>query len=82
MRICDNCNAPLGSDAKLYSASEMRKAAAAGFRPADLGGAFELLGISADEHYATWLQLVQRDTTDWALCPSCVGKIEPYLKGS
>lgn len=85
MGNCDMCNAPIGSEAKLYSAGDMRAVVAAGYRVDTLyglGGANAFAagsGLSPEEAEQAWLQRVHRDTTDWALCPDCAAKIVPYL---
>lgn len=77
---CDLCNAVIGSDARRFSAEQMRIAVRQGLRPA---GEMELLalafGISTTDANADWVRRVMGDTSDWALCTSCVPRMESYL---
>jgi HEAT repeat protein len=85
MGNCDMCNAPIGPEAKLYSADEMRKAVAAGFHVDTFYGGIDAkayaasLGLSPEQAEEGWLRRVQEDTTDWALCPDCATKMEECL---
>lgn len=80
MGKCDLCNADIGPAARRYSASEMRTAVRAGLRPpASLSLHASLLGVSGPEWHSHWVQQVMTDTTDWALCPECVARVEQHL---
>lgn len=80
MAICDVCSTPIGPEAKRYSASQIKTAVRAGFRPPEtafeLGAAF---GMSQAQTEASWVQRVMADTTDWLLCPSCASKAGRHL---
>jgi transposase-like protein len=71
MGNCDLCNTDVGADATPFSADQMRQAVRAGLRPR--GPASELaatLGLQ-DNAQAGWVDMVMRDTTNWALCAEC-----------
>lgn len=84
MSVCDMCNAPLQSGGQPYSASEIHRAAEAGFRPPLLNDMEKLpatFGPYPQMLYDMWLEdLNRKDAADWLLCPTCVGRIEPYLR--
>ncbi|MEW5872158.1 MAG: hypothetical protein AB1894_23050 [Chloroflexota bacterium] len=84
MGVCDICNAPLPVDAKLVSAADIRKAATAGYRPPShaMLQAGVLAGLSSENAEAAWLQQVQQDSTDWALCAACALDINSFLGAS
>jgi len=80
MGNCDLCNDIIGANAKRFSASQMRKAARAGLRPAGgMSSMASLFGLSQQESHAGWLQMVMSDTSDWALCNSCASRVKKYL---
>jgi len=73
---CDLCNRPLSaSEVIRIPLREMQDAARAGFNPFtcidDLIPLKGIGGISDEEHYRHWRQMVMNDTTDWGLCSSC-----------
>ncbi|MFZ5918573.1 MAG: DUF4190 domain-containing protein [Chloroflexota bacterium] len=80
MAICDVCSTPIGPEAKRYSASQIKTAVRAGFRPPAV--AFELaaaFGLSQAQAEAEWVQRALADTTDWLLCPSCDSQAGRHL---
>ena len=80
MEYCDLCNATIGAEAKRYPASLMRTAVdSGGLRPS---GAAASLGAALGQNYEeVWRQRVMADTTDWALCAYCSGRVEIALLG-
>jgi hypothetical protein len=59
----------------------MKAAVRAGLRPAASMNLFSLLlGMPQADSDAGWVQMVMNDTTEWALCPSCVARVEQYLR--
>lgn len=92
MAVCDICNAP--GIGRIISAENIRQAVFEnGFDPYALGLINTVVifgGItnaklenSAAETYEMWKKsIVAQDTSDWNICPSCMVKLEPYLKGT
>ena len=78
---CDVCNAATEGEAgTLYTAEEIRRLVALGFRPDE--SALSLMaafGISASEAAAQWKQQVDGSRTDWLLCPACADRAGQYL---
>jgi len=82
MGNCDLCGTIISPGAKKYPASQFRELVKAGLRPPDSLWKMALLEsggmASKTEWEAGWIQMVQQDTSDWALCNSCVAEAESY----
>jgi parvulin-like peptidyl-prolyl isomerase len=68
MATCDLCDRPIEEGAPVYKASQVREAVHAGLRPDD--------DPSLD--VASWLDYVERDNTDWTLCPICSARVDQF----
>ncbi|MFQ5419934.1 MAG: HEAT repeat domain-containing protein [Anaerolineae bacterium] len=85
MGNCDICNGQIDNGARRLTADALRQAVASGYRPAGmqpgghLAGVGEMMGLPAEHAMAGWLQQVEQDATDWALCEKCVAEISPYI---
>jgi len=81
MGLCDLCGIQISKEAKLFKASQIKRAIDFGLRPPDSvwkGSVAELSGGSKTEWEAGWIQMAKRDTTDWSLCKTCADKTETF----
>jgi hypothetical protein len=86
MPVCDICTRDLTTTkfARIPS-KRMKEAVVRGFNPfrAGLvgphtitGSAVSAFGLSGEKAYQDWRQMVMKDETDWALCPTCAQGFE------
>ena len=79
---CDICNKEVKGT--LVSADEMRRAAANGFNPFELGlipPIWAGLGVTQEKAYLNWRHnQVAKDTTDWDVCNECMVHLKKYLQ--
>jgi len=86
--ICDLCSVPLGPDGSRVPAPEFKQVVEKGYNPFARGRAGraeairEAMGVaSADDAYAAWRVLAAKQTTDWALCPTCAQDVATFMCG-
>jgi len=88
MAVCDICNTPgMGT---VIGAEDVRKAVFKnGFNPFKLGlggeagaAVLAMMGLSNDDAYRDWKGRVAQDTSDWNICPKCMGVLKRYLVGT
>jgi hypothetical protein len=80
MITCDLCSDTVSFGEKRYSAPQVQVAVRAGLRPTGASNLMaSLMGMPQEDAHAGWVQMVMRDTTDWALCPACASRIVQYL---
>ena len=87
MAFCDVCARQ--ADGQLVSSSGFKRAVRKGFNPFSLGlpgqaleQVINMARISNLDPYTMWRdQIVERDTTDWSVCPVCMTALRPYLTG-
>jgi len=83
--LCDVCNAELpSSDQRLLSALELRGAVARGFDPVHLGLApgsdlDRFAGPQQSDYFKGWIELVNLNETDWAICTRCWTHLKDYV---
>ncbi len=83
--ICDICSTPGSFTA--VSSGTMRSAVRGGFNPFTLGlaktanTALGLMGVtvSLSDQFADWKTRLDRDTTDWNVCPKCKSHLDTCL---
>ncbi len=76
MGYCDLCNVDLVGGRR-YSPDKVRAAVRNGLRPD--GAMAGLAAAFGQDLNSGWVQMVMRDTTDWALCSSCAVRLESFL---
>lgn len=79
---CDICST--SGSGTIVTANQIREAVfKKHFDPFALGlfssEVMRAAGKTAEGAYQDWLPMVQRDNTDWNLCPRCFAAIRPYL---
>ena len=84
MPVCDICSAPgVGT---IISAENMRQTVfKSGFDPFALGLNKNPMNLvfGAAAAYESWKNtIVAQDTSDWNICPNCMAKLKPCLKGT
>lgn len=80
--LCDLCNAPLASVTNRMPAIIFQMAVEAGLRPDGAAATFMQMQDAlhgAGSTMRTWLAMVQRNQTDWALCPPCNARAVSFL---
>jgi len=85
--FCDVCARQ--ANGEMVANAEFKRAVRSGFNPFALGLPGEALEqvitmarMSNMDPQTMWRdQIVERDTTDWNVCPICMMAMRPYLKG-
>lgn len=85
MAFCDVCARP--AETEVVANADFKAAVRMGFDPFSLGLPGEALRqvvtmaeIAGLEPYPMWRdRIVERETTDWAVCPECMAPLRAYL---
>jgi hypothetical protein len=82
MAVCDICSTP--GTGTIISAEDMKRAVfKKGFNPLSAGLVRDPMAqMDKTGWYAGWKSIVQQDTSDWNICPNCMGKLKPFLGGT